>query len=127
MLATTGLYAAALTLLYLFLTARVIIFRRTNRINLGDGNDEEMLRRMRAHGNFAEYAPLGVMLLGIAELQGWSILALHLVGAMLLAGRLIHGLNFTLSLKSMPLRTGGMALTLLALAVGAVLVLPIWP
>jgi uncharacterized protein len=125
MLETTGLYAAALTLLYLFLTGRVIAFRRAHRINLGDGDNEGMLRRMRAHGNFAEYAPLGLLLLGIAELQGRPNWALHILGAMLLVGRVIHGLNFTLSLKSMLMRTGGMLLTILALALGAVLVLPI--
>jgi uncharacterized protein len=121
----TGVYAAALTVLYLFLTARVIIFRRVNRVSLGDGNDEELLRRMRAHGNFAEYVPLGLLLMGIAEVQGSQTWLLHVVGLMLLAGRLMHGLNFTFALKSMPLRTVGMMLTLTALGLGAVLALPI--
>jgi uncharacterized protein len=121
----TGVYAAALTVLYLFLTARVIIFRRVNRVSLGDGNDEELLRRMRAHGNFAEYVPLGLLLMGIAEVQGSQTWLLHIVGLMLLAGRLMHGLNFTFALKSMPLRTMGMLLTLTSLGLGAVLALPI--
>ncbi len=90
-LAITGSYAAALTLFYLVLSARVIAMRRGGRINLGDGNDPEMLRRIRAHGNFAEYVPLGLILLAIAELQGEAALWLHLTGAMLLAGRLMHG------------------------------------
>ena len=57
-LVITGSYGAALTALFLVLSARVITFRRRNGINLGDGNDPEMLRRMRAQGNFVEYAPL---------------------------------------------------------------------
>ena len=125
MLEITGLYAAALTALYLVLSARVIIFRRTNRVSLGDGSDDELLRRMRAHGNFSEYAPLGLVLLGIADLQGRPAGFLHLVGVMLLAGRLMHGFNFSFALKSMLLRTGGMALTLTSLGLGAVLVLPV--
>ncbi len=124
MLAITGTYAAALTGLYLLLSARVILFRREHRINLGDGNDPEMLRRIRAHANFAEYAPLGIVLLAIAELQGEASLWLHLLGLMLLVGRLLHGVNFTFALKSMQMRVGGMVLTLLALALGAGLALP---
>ncbi|MCU0909552.1 MAG: MAPEG family protein [Rhodobacteraceae bacterium] len=124
-LAITGSYAAALTLFYLLLSARVIAKRRGHRINLGDGDDPDMLRRMRAHGNFAEYAPLGLLLLAIAELQGEAALWLHLTGGLLLAGRLMHGVNFTFALKSMPLRTGGMVLTFLSLLLGAGLSLPI--
>jgi uncharacterized membrane protein YecN with MAPEG domain len=123
-LAITGTYAAALTALYLLLSARVILFRRKNRINLGDGNDPEMLRRIRAHANFAEYAPLGIVLMGIAEMQGEAAWWLHGLGLMLLVGRLLHGVNFTFALKSMQMRSGGMLLTLLALALGAGLALP---
>ncbi|MBA4351270.1 MAG: hypothetical protein C0427_08485 [Rhodobacter sp.] len=124
-LAITGSYAAALTALYLLLSLRVIAVRRSQRINLGDGNDPDMLRRMRAHGNFAEYVPLGLLLLLIAEQQGTAALWLHLTGLLLLAGRLAHGLNFTYALKSMLLRTGGMALTFASLIIGAILALPL--
>eukprot|EP00466_Bigelowiella_natans_P009415 jgi/Bigna1/89993/estExt_fgenesh1_pg.C_600003 len=54
----TALYGGALTLWYLVLTARVILYRRENLIGLGDGNNNTMQRRIRAHGNFAEYVPL---------------------------------------------------------------------
>jgi uncharacterized membrane protein YecN with MAPEG domain len=124
-LAITGVYAAALTALYLLLSARVILVRRSQRINLGDGGNPDMLRRMRAHGNFAEYAPLGLILLLIAEQQGTAALWLHVTGGMLLAGRVAHGVNFTFGLKSMALRTGGMLLTFSALILGAILVLPV--
>jgi uncharacterized protein len=125
MLAITGSYAAALTVLFLLLSARVIAFRRQNRISLGDGDDPEMLRRIRAQGNFAEYATLGIVLLGIAELQGEANHWLYGMGALLLAGRLAHGLNFTFAWKSPVLRTGGMVLTLTSLGLGAFLVLPV--
>ncbi len=124
-LAITGVYAAALTALYLLLSARVILVRRAQGINLGDGGNPDMLRRMRAHGNFAEYAPLGLILLLIAEQQGTAALWLHVTGGMLLAGRVAHGVNFTFGLKSMALRTGGMLLTFSALILGAILVLPV--
>jgi uncharacterized protein len=125
MLALTGTYAAALTVLYLLLSARVVIMRRKNRINLGDGGDSDMQRRVRAHANFAEYVPFALILMIIAELQGENAIWLHSLGLMLLIGRLAHGVNFTYGLKSMPLRTGGMVLTFMALALGAVLALPL--
>ncbi len=124
-LAITGVYAAALTLLYLLLSLRVIAVRRGQKISLGDGDNPDLLRRMRAHGNFAEYAPLGLILLLIAEQQGSAPVWLHLTGLMLLAGRAAHGLNFTYALKSPALRTGGMGLTFLSLILGAILVLPL--
>ena len=124
-LAVTGIYAAALTALYLLLSLRVIRHRRANGISLGDGGDDAMARKMRAHGNFAEYAPLGLILLAIAELQGEPGLWLHLMGGMLTAGRLAHGLNFSFAWRSPGLRVGGMLLTFAALGLGAVLVLPL--
>jgi uncharacterized membrane protein YecN with MAPEG domain len=124
-LAITGTYAAALTLLYLLLSARVITVRRSRRINLGDGNDADLQRRVRAHGNFAEYAPLGLILMLIAEQQDTAPVWLHLTGGLLVLGRFAHGVNFTFGLKSMPLRTGGMIATFFALFLGAILVLPI--
>ncbi len=124
-LAVTGLYAAALTAVYLVLTARVILYRRGARVSLGDGDDPVLRARIRAHGNFAEFAPLGLMLLLIAEVQATSAVWLHLAGGLLLAGRLLHGVNFSFGLRRMQLRVGGMLLTLLALGLGAVLALPL--
>jgi uncharacterized protein len=125
MLAVTGIYAFGLTVLYLLLAVRVIIYRRGNKVSLGTGNDPVLEARIRAHGNFAEYAPLGLILMLIAEMQGTPSIWLHLVGALLLAGRLMHGVNFSFAIRKMPLRFGGMILTIFALAIGAVLVLPI--
>jgi uncharacterized protein len=124
-LPVSGLYAAALTLLFVVLSARVILYRRGHGISLGDAGDPVLVQRMRAQGNWAEYAPLGLVLLIIAELQGHPTPLLHAVGALLLIGRLMHGINFSFGIRSVVLRTGGMALTLTALILGAVLVLPV--
>ena len=123
-LAITGIYAAALTGFYLVLSARVIVMRRGNRISLGDGDSTEMQRRIRAHGNFAEYVPLGLVLLAVAESQQEAVVWLHAVGGLLLAGRLMHGINFSFGMRSMVLRTGGMMLTFTSLLLGAVLAIP---
>ena len=62
-------YAAALALLYIGLSARVISGRGLHRINLGSGGIDDMERRIRMHGNFAEYVPLTLLLLLMDELR----------------------------------------------------------
>ena len=119
----TAGYAALLALLYLALSLRVIAYRRGNRISLGDAGDPALLSRIRAHGNLAEYAPLALVLLLIAELGGAGLWVLHVGGGMLLAGRLAHAVALSLPPTGLPLRTIGMALTFTAigwLAVAAV-------
>ena len=54
----TSLYAGLLALLYLYLTSRVIRFRRGRRVDMGDAGDPLLQRYIRAHANFAEYAPI---------------------------------------------------------------------
>jgi uncharacterized membrane protein YecN with MAPEG domain len=119
-LSVTPIYAAALTALFLVLSGRVITYRRAHKVSLGHGGDPVLERRMRAQGNFAEYVPLGLILLLGAELAGASSLWLHATGLLLLVGRLMHGIGFSFLRQSMALRVGGMVLTLSALALGAI-------
>ena len=76
----TPLYAGVVTLFFVFLSFRVIGGRRAARVALGDGGDRILLRRLRVHGNFAEYVPLAIVLMALAELQGAPAWTLHLVG-----------------------------------------------
>jgi uncharacterized protein len=125
MLAITGGYAAILTAFFIFLSTRVVVYRRAKSVSLGDSGDPVLLSRIRAQGNFSEYAPLGLLLVAIAELQGTGAVWLHLSGGLLLVGRLLHGINFTFRLGQMPMRSGGMVLTVIAMALGAILALPL--
>ncbi|MEL7092326.1 MAG: MAPEG family protein [Pseudomonadota bacterium] len=125
----TPIYAALLALLYIALSAQVILYRRRNRVSLGDGGQKELAQLVRAHGNCAEYGTLGIVLLAIVELQGaapgWAV---HGLGLMLLVGRILHGYAFSRFPMIMGLQVPGMALTLfmivfsaLALLAGALL------
>ena len=113
----TSLYAGILTLLFLALSFRVIGARRSQRISLGDGNSETMLRRMRAHGNFAEYVPLALVLMMLLEMQKQPVWTVHVVGVLLLAGRLLHAVG--VSTATANARVTGMVLTFTALISGA--------
>ena len=80
--ANTALTAALLTLLQVGLTVLVIRARRGNRVNLGDGGNDTVLKRVRMHGNLTENAPLFLILLGLLEIGGGApllVLALALL------------------------------------------------
>ncbi|MDJ0821215.1 MAG: MAPEG family protein [Paracoccaceae bacterium] len=115
----TALYAAALALLFIGLSLRVITYRRSNRLSLGDEGDRRLLQRMRAQANCAEYAPFGVLLLLLAELQGAPDLGVHALGLTLLAGRVMHAVGFSRRPNIMALRVGGMVLTMTMILVTA--------
>lgn len=119
----TAIYAALLALLFLTLSLRVIRYRRAKLLSLGDEGDRHLLRLMRAQANCAEYVPIGLLLMLIGELQGLPYWLLHVLGLMLLAGRVLHGIGFSSRPQKMPLRVVGMALTLLQLAIAALCLL----
>ena len=120
MLSVTSVFAALLSILFLTLSARVIVYRRSNLISLGDHGDKTLETRIRAHANCAEYAPMGLILLGLVELAGAPTVAVVVLGLMLLSGRLIHAIGFWGARPVLGLRTVGMVLTLLMLAVSAI-------
>ena len=103
--------AGLLALLYLVLSFRVIRLRGQNSISLGDGGNEALRRAIRGHGNFAEYAPIGVLLLLIAELQTANHILLTGLAAALLLGRIGHGYAFAFTANNPFLRMTGMILT----------------
>ncbi len=118
-LTITPIYAALIALLFLGLSWHVIAYRRANMISVGDTGDKNLLKRMRAQANCAEYAPLGIILLLLTELTGAPSLAVHLLGLALLVGRILHVVGFASTPQKMIFRQIGMLLTLLMLACSA--------
>ncbi len=90
MLTLTPIYAGLAGLFYVFLSLNVSLRRRELRLSIGDAGDSKLATRIRQHGNFAEYAPITLILLAACELQGAPALAVHLGGLALLASRLLH-------------------------------------
>jgi uncharacterized membrane protein YecN with MAPEG domain len=60
--------AGACALLSIWLALRVSHLRRLRKVSIGDGGDERVATRMRAHANFAEYTPIFLILLAAVEL-----------------------------------------------------------
>lgn len=86
----TLLFVSLHVLLMLLLAVRVVAYRRAEQIGIGDGEDKHLLRRMRAHGNFVEYVPMALLLMGLLEIGGLSAMWLWTVGGMLLLARILH-------------------------------------
>ncbi len=88
----TGLYAGLLTLILLALSIRVVMLRRRHQVGIGTGQHSELELAVRAQANFCEYVPLALLLLLALELTGTvAAVVLHVLGLMLLIGRLLHG------------------------------------
>ena len=90
MLPVTSLYAAIFGLLLIPITYAVGLRRMKTRTSFLDGGDEILLRRMRSHGNFVEYVPFALVLIGLAELNGAPTAYVHGMGALLLLSRIVH-------------------------------------
>ena len=118
-MATTAFYAGVLSLLYLFLSFRVIFMRREARVEIGTGDSKELLRRTRVHANFAEYAPLAILLMALAESLQARSAVMHAAGLTLLIGRIIHAYGLSQTPHIIGLRFGGMVLTFTSLLIGA--------
>ena len=112
MLKLTAIYAAILTFVYVKLTLNVINLRRQNEVSLGDGDREDLQQAIRSHGNFAEYVPLGLILLGCLEANHihWTIVLL--LGGVFTTGRLFYAKAFLEATPNMDLRVKGMKFTL---------------
>jgi uncharacterized membrane protein YecN with MAPEG domain len=112
-------YAAILAILFIVLSVRTMLARRTAQVEIGHGENRELFRRGRVHANFAEYAPLALLLIGLAESLSASPALLHAAGGVLTAGRLAHAYGLSQEPHNLMFRAGGMTLTLGAIALAA--------
>lgn len=83
--------AGACALLNFWLGVRISQLRIAKKIMVGDGGDPRLVARMRAQLNFAEYAPIVLILVTLIELaqgtRGW----LWAASALFVVGRILHG------------------------------------
>ena len=120
MLWITALAAAILAFLHVWLSLNVIRLRQSLKVVIGDGGHEELIRAIRAQGNLAEYAPIGLILLACLEWNGapwWLTAPLALA---FVSGRLLHPQGIRSAAAPWRPRVLGMQLTLVSLlALGA--------
>ena len=121
-------YAGVLGVVYILLSAHTIRARGTDKVTLGHGKSDAVLRASRAHANFAEYVPFSLLLLWLLELAHWSAGLVITLCLLLVAGRIMHayGILFAEKQGNMRYRIGGMLLTLTAMGLSALLLLMHW-
>jgi hypothetical protein len=68
----------------------VIKVRRTKKVSVGDGGDDELKTAMAAQSNALEYLPISLLLLFALEYNGAFLVLVHTLGIVLLVGRVIH-------------------------------------
>jgi hypothetical protein len=112
-----ALYGAILAIGFVGLSVRTLRLRRTLNIAIGDAGNPIMLRAMRVHSNFAEYVPLGLILILLVELNGAPGWMVHLLGACLIVGRSAHAYGVSQVNENYRFRVFGMAMTFTALLV----------
>jgi uncharacterized membrane protein YecN with MAPEG domain len=119
----TGLYVALATLLVLVLSTRVTLRRRSLRVSLGDGDDKELKKRIRAQANAIEYLPLGLLLLLCLEWNQTVPVILHTCGIVLLVARAVHAYGLSRTGGISPERFAGTTVTwLVMLAMALILI-----
>ncbi|HEX4695063.1 MAPEG family protein [Sphingomonas sp.] len=92
-LPVTLVIAAAAGLINIWLAMRVTRVRQAAGVWMGDGGNEPVVARTRAHANFAEYAPIVLILIALIELARGANLWLWLLGALFIVARLAHGIG----------------------------------
>jgi uncharacterized protein len=117
LLPITAFYASLLAPLFLVLAVRVVASRKSARVALGDGGDRALLRRIRAHANFAEYVPFALVLMGLAESLSASVWLLHAAGVALLAGRALHAFSVSNAKEVIRHRVAAMLTTFTVIAI----------
>jgi uncharacterized membrane protein YecN with MAPEG domain len=114
--------AAAAAVLHIWLSMRVVLARAPLKISVGDGGSEAVLRRMRAHANFAENMPIFLIMLFALDLAGANRTILFVVAIAFVLARIAHGLGMDggslVRLRSVGMITSTLAI--LGLAVYAI-------
>ena len=59
-------------------------------IFFGDANDDTLRRKIRAHGNFIEYVPSGLIVIGLVELAGASKFQVAALALAFFISRVLH-------------------------------------
>lgn len=106
--------AGAAAILHVWLSLRVSRLRRPLKIGFGDGGNEILLRRMRAHANFAENVPIFLLLLAVLELATGGNLALWSAAILFILARIAHAFGMDRP-GANPLRVGGIGISWLVL------------
>lgn len=117
----TAIITGLLALMLVGISIRVTVLRARKKIDFFDGGDAELGRAIRVQGNFVEYVPLALALIGLNEWMGVAPWVVYTFGLALVASRIVHALG--LYSNVFQARVIGTSVTWIVLAAGGLLVL----
>jgi uncharacterized membrane protein YecN with MAPEG domain len=117
-----ALYGSLNAIFNIYLANRVSTMRRKVKVGIGTSGDKSLELAVRIHANNAEFVPLALVMLLVAELQGGHSAALHALGGTLLVGRMLHAYGMPRKAPNVP-RFVGTAATWTTILVTSVWVL----
>jgi|JI10StandDraft_1071094.scaffolds.fasta_scaffold282794_2 uncharacterized membrane protein YecN with MAPEG domain len=109
-LSTTALYAGLLGLMHLVLAMRVGTPRTTTSLTLGRAATPPTAEAERL-ASFVAWVPMGLVLLALGEVNGFSAPALHGAGVALVLARVLHAAGIRADGSTTQLNFGGATLT----------------
>ena len=92
-LVITALTASALAFLLVLLAVVTIRLRMKYAAAFGDGGHQDLVSAVRAHGNLAEYMPIGITLIGLLEASGVDFTILAILAAGFVGCRLLNAIG----------------------------------
>ena len=124
--AITSFYAALLAIVFVLMSGWVVAGRMQTDTLQGDGGRDDLVRRIRSQGNFAEYVPYALLMIALLEASGASHILIQVLCIVLLVARLLHPVGM-LAPKNSPrqfaCRGGGIVSTFVVLLVASIALL----
>ena len=91
--AITLTYLVPLAALFAVYALIVVILRNKRRTPYGDGGDATLNRAIRVHGNFAEWVPMLVLVIGELEVSGAPATQVQILLVAVLIARIAHAVG----------------------------------
>jgi uncharacterized protein len=92
--------AAVAALINLWLMIRVGRVRTREKVMVGDGGNDAVIRRMRAHSNYIESTAFVLLLVFLIEMAAGTSTWLWAVGGIYFAGRIAHAIGMDGMMKA---------------------------
>jgi uncharacterized membrane protein YecN with MAPEG domain len=114
-MAITPLFAAIFAVIYVALSASVIRHRFGKKVSMGNGEDKDLEKAVRIHGNFCEYVPFALLLMWFIEVLTFHSGFVFILGCVLLLARLAHVIGMRDPKNYLLFRQAGIIATFLVL------------
>lgn len=92
---TAALAASVLILLQIVLMLNVGMHRFASKIAIGAGEDPDLERKIRRHGNLCENAAIFLVVIALIEMAGGGGVALPALAGAFIVARMAHALAFS--------------------------------